>query len=83
MEVQKMKEREDYRKEVAKFVGDCVRKKRVQMGLTVYALAKMAGLKPNQIDQIEKGLHCPRVDVLSRILNAMQDCLVIINRKLD
>ena len=62
---------EGERAAVAMAVGDEIRRLRLEKGYTHYALASKIGMQAHQIAAIERGKHCPRFDVLLKILNAL------------
>lgn len=52
-------------------VGDLIRKKREELGLKVYELAKKAGVNPVYITQIEKHGKLPSDSVFGKIEKAL------------
>ena len=62
---------EDERAAVAMAVGDTIKRLRLEQGFTHYALASKIGMQAHQIADIERGEHCPRFDVLQKILKAL------------
>ena len=64
------------REAVALNLGAEIKRLRLEKGCTHYALAQKIGIQAHQIAAIERGEHCPRFDVLIKILRALGRCVV-------
>lgn len=53
-------------------VGDRIRRKRVEQGLSVRALARLVDVAPSYISQIERGLTTPSIPKLRQISEVLQ-----------
>lgn len=62
---------------VAREIGEKIHKLRTEMGLSLYKLEKETGVKAHHIAQIEKAQICPRVDILQRLLVALDAGMVL------
>ncbi len=62
---------------VARAIGDKIHKLRNERGFTLYKLEKETGVKAHHIAQIEKAQICPRVDILQRLLIALDAGVVL------
>jgi y4mF family transcriptional regulator len=52
-------------------LGDAVRRRRRQLGLTQVELAELAGCSPRSVFALEKGKPTQQVDVLLSVLRAL------------
>jgi len=55
----------------SKQFGTVVRKRRMAVGLSQEELAERAGLHPNYVGMIERGVRNPTLDVAARIAKAL------------
>lgn len=62
---------------VAREIGEKIHKLRNERGLSLYKLEKETGVKAHHIAQIEKAQICPRVDILQRLLVALDGALFL------
>lgn len=62
---------------VARAIGEKIHKLRNEKGFTLYKLEKETGVKAHHIAQIEKAQICPRVDILQRLLVALDAGIIL------
>lgn len=62
---------------VAREIGERIHKLRTESGFSLYKLEKKTGVKAHHIAQIEKAQICPRVDILQRLLVALNAGMVL------
>ena len=62
---------------VARAIGEKIHKLRNEKGFTLYKLEKETGVKAHHIAQIEKAQIFPRVDILQRLLIALDAGVVL------
>ena len=59
-------------REIAKFIGDKIAKRREALGLSQETLADRAGMHRTSISPLELGKHAPRVGNLRPLANALE-----------
>ena len=62
---------------VARVIGEKIHKLRNEKGFSLYKLEKETGVKAHHIAQIEKAQICPRVDILQRLLVALDAGIIL------
>ena len=62
---------------VARAIGEKIYRLRNERGFSLYKLEKETGVKAHHIAQIEKAQICPRVDILQRLLVALDAGMVL------
>ncbi len=62
---------------VARSIGEKIHKLRNERGFSLYKLEKETGVKAHHIAQIEKAQICPRVDILQRLLVALDAGIIL------
>ena len=62
---------------VARAIGEKIYRLRNKRGYSLYKLEKETGVKAHHIAQIEKAQICPRVDILQRLLVALDAGMVL------
>lgn len=62
---------EDYYEKVLAKVALMISEKRQAKKMSLYQLSKLTGVTIGHLSRIERGLNMPRIDVLSRIFNAL------------
>lgn len=62
---------------VTRAIGEKIHKLRNEKDFTLYKLEKETGVKAHHIAQIEKAQICPRVDILQRLLIALDAGVVL------
>lgn len=62
---------EEYCEKVVVKVAMMISEKRHAKKMSLYQLSKLTGATVGHLSRIERGLNMPRIDVLSRIFNAL------------
>lgn len=62
---------EEYYKKVVVKIALMITEKRKAKNMSLYQLSKLTGVTIGHLSRIERGLNMPRIDVLSRIFNAL------------
>ena len=62
---------EEYHEKVVTNVALMISEKRQAKKMSLYKLSKLTGATIGHLSRIERGLNMPRLDVLSRIFNAL------------
>lgn len=62
---------EEYYEKVVVKVALMISEKRQAKNMSLYQLGRLTGLTIGHLSRIERGLNMPRIDVLSRIFNAL------------
>lgn len=62
---------EEYYEKVVVKVAIMISKKRQAKKISLYQLSKLTGVTIGHLSRIERGFDMPRIDVLSRIFNAL------------
>ena len=62
---------EDYCEKVVAKVALMISKNLQAKNMSLYQLSKLTGVTIGHLSRIERGLNMPRIDVLSRIFNAL------------
>ena len=62
---------------VAREIGEKIHKLRAERGFSLYKLEKETGVKAHHIAQIENAQICPRVDILQRLLVALDAGIIL------
>lgn len=62
---------EDYCVKVVTKISLMISEKRHAKKMSLYQLSKLTGATIGHLSRIERGLNMPRIDVLSRIFNAL------------
>ena len=68
---------EDYYDKVVVKVALMISENRQANKMSLYELSKLTGVTIGHLSRIERGLNMPRIDVLSRIFNALDLELII------
>lgn len=68
---------EDKKRELA----SCITKARIECGMTQKSLEEKSGVKQPVIARIEKGISCPNVETLLKLLEQMGKKIVIVNEE--
>lgn len=68
---------DEIHKIVAREIGEEIHKLRTERGFSLYRLEKETGVKAHHIAQIEKAQICPRVDILQRLLVALDAGVIL------
>lgn len=68
---------EEYYEKVLIKVSLMISEKRQAKRMSLYQLSKLTGVTVGHLSRIERGLNMPRIDVLSRIFNALDLKLTI------
>lgn len=59
------------KQQVANHFAEIVRKERLRAGYSYYELGKRTGITPAQLERIESGRHCPRLDTILKICETL------------
>lgn len=70
----------EYREEARVRIGETLKRRRLEAGLTQYELAARTGIAQPNIARIEAGRYAVRFDILARVADAL-GCRVDIVRK--
>lgn len=62
---------EEYYEKVVVKVALMITDKRQAKNMSLYQLSKLTGVTIGHLSRIERGMNMPRIDVLSRIFNAL------------
>ena len=62
---------EEYYEKVLTKVALMISEKRQAKKISLYQLSKLTGVTVGHLSRIERGLNMPRIDLLSRIFNAL------------
>lgn len=61
----------DKQQQIANRFAEIMRRQRVQVGYSYYELSKRTGIHTAQLIRIESGEHCPRLDTMIKICEAL------------
>jgi transcriptional regulator with XRE-family HTH domain len=67
----------------SKKIGSRIRELRLQKGLSQLQLAELTGIKQGNITRIESGRHASRIDIISKIAEALDSKLDLIENTQD